>query len=89
MASDAQNEANKLNAQNSTGPRTPEGKQRSSQNAVTHGLLARSLTLSDGDAKLFNSHHHNYILRFDPRDQPDTTSSKKPRTPSGRWARPG
>ena len=33
--------ANRANAQRSTGPRTAEGKERSSQNAVTHGLTAR------------------------------------------------
>ena len=41
MATDRQIEANRNNAQHSTGPRTPEGKQRSAQNAVTHGLAAR------------------------------------------------
>ncbi len=31
-------EANRVNAQHSTGPRTPEDKSRSSRNAVKHGL---------------------------------------------------
>jgi len=41
MASAAQILANRRNAQNSTGPRTPQGKAAISQNAVKHGLLAR------------------------------------------------
>jgi hypothetical protein len=41
MASEAQINANRLNAQNSTGPRTEAGKAASSQNAVTNGLFAR------------------------------------------------
>ncbi len=36
-------EANRANARKSTGPRTPEGKARSSQNAYKHGLLARCI----------------------------------------------
>src|SRR5271157_4928193 len=39
----ARTRANRSNARKSTGPRTPEGKARSSQNAVTHGLFARAL----------------------------------------------
>ena len=42
MATEAQIEANRWNAQKSTGPRTPEGKALVSQNAITHGLLARA-----------------------------------------------
>jgi len=34
-------EANRRNAQRSTGPKTPEGKAKSSQNAVTHGILVK------------------------------------------------
>ena len=40
MASPAKILANQLNALKSTGPRTPEGKERSKRNALTHGLTA-------------------------------------------------
>ena len=42
-------DANRRNAQKSTGPKTPQGKARSSRNAVKHGLLARSIVLKDND----------------------------------------
>ena len=45
MTSDARIEANRKNAEKSTGPRTDEGKARSAQNAVTHGLAAQSPAL--------------------------------------------
>ncbi len=41
MATTAQVEANRRNARRSTGPRTASGKQRSAQNATTHGLTGR------------------------------------------------
>lgn len=47
MATDRQIEANRLNAQKSTGPRTPEGKARSSMNALKTGIHARSLVIFD------------------------------------------
>jgi len=44
QTSTARVEANRRNAQRSTGPRTTEGKARSSRNALTHGLLSESQT---------------------------------------------
>ena len=44
MTSDHQRESNRRNAQHSTGPRTPEGRAISSQNARRHGVLAENVT---------------------------------------------
>jgi len=43
MTSLRQIESNRRNAQRSTGPKTQSGKQRSSQNAVRHGLTAETV----------------------------------------------
>ena len=41
QASESQIKANRHNAQSSTGPRTADGKARSSQNALKHGFCAK------------------------------------------------
>jgi hypothetical protein len=46
--------ANTANAQLSTGPRTEEGKRRSSQNARTHGLTAHHPVIPDEDRAAFD-----------------------------------
>ena len=43
MTSLKQIEANRRNAEDSTGPRSKAGKQRSSRNAVRHGLTAETV----------------------------------------------
>ena len=47
-------EANRRNAQRSTGPRTAEGKTRSSQNAFKHGLYSNQLITASEDPTEFD-----------------------------------
>jgi hypothetical protein len=47
LISEKQHEANRRNAQQSTGPKTPEGKEASRFNALTFGLRTRSTILPD------------------------------------------
>jgi hypothetical protein len=44
-------DANRRNAQRSTGPKTARGKQTSARNAIKHGLLAREVVITSGDGK--------------------------------------
>jgi hypothetical protein len=53
--SPAQLAANRENAQLSTGPRTEEGKARSSQNARVHGLFSKWLVLDGEDRAQFDA----------------------------------
>lgn len=67
MATAAQVEANRRNAQMSTGPRTPEGKLRSSANASTHGLTAKSALLPGEDPEQWQAWRQDIFDEFQPR----------------------
>ena len=54
MASEKQIAANRRNAANSTGPNTPNGKLQSRQNAVRHGLTARTVVTAIEDSEEFD-----------------------------------
>ena len=56
MSTAAQQRANQQNAKHSTGPRTAEGKQRSSQNAIKHGLCALDPLIPGEDPDAFQEH---------------------------------
>ncbi len=61
-----------LKANHSTGPRTPAGKQRSSQNAVTHGLTSRSPVLATEDPVEYQRHCRQFLDEYKP-DTPTET----------------
>ncbi|MBV9038398.1 MAG: hypothetical protein JO182_28175 [Acidobacteriaceae bacterium] len=58
--------ANRANAQLSTGPLTPEGKAKSSLNAVKTGLTGRTVLLPSEDAEAYETHLLQYLDRFAP-----------------------
>ena len=66
MRSQAQIEASRANGAKSHGPITPEGKQISSQNAVKHGLSARTVVLCHEDHALFEQLEQDYIDSLQP-----------------------
>jgi hypothetical protein len=53
MTTRRQTDANRKNAQRSTGPATEAGRARSRKNALKHGLTAREFTIDDGEANEF------------------------------------
>ncbi len=53
MTTEAQINANRANAQKSTGPRTPEGKATVAQNALKHGFWSQEVVIKGEDAEEF------------------------------------
>ena len=60
--------ANRLNAQRSTGPRTPDGKARVARNALTHGIFADSLLIEGEDPKLLEQHRRQLLADIKPQN---------------------
>jgi len=63
---DPRTRANRANALLSTGPRTPAGKQRSSLNALRHGLTAASAVLPSEDQAAFDAHRRGFFDEYQP-----------------------
>jgi hypothetical protein len=66
MATEAQTKANRANAQKSTGPRTPEGKETASQNSLKHGLFARETVIRGEDQVDFEVHREMLLGQLIP-----------------------
>jgi hypothetical protein len=64
--------ANRTNALLSTGPRTPAGKQRSSINALRHGLTAASAVLPSEDPAAFDAHRRGFFDEYKPATPTET-----------------
>ena len=60
MSSERRLLANQANARLSTGPQTPEGKARSSQNARKHGLSARQVVIAPQEREEFEDFLASY-----------------------------
>ena len=66
MASDRQIEANRQNAQLSTGPRSPEGRQRVASNALKHGLTGKRIVLPNENPDEFDAFRGALWFNLDP-----------------------
>jgi hypothetical protein len=58
--------ANRANSQRSTGPRTAAGKQRSSLNALRHGLTSASPVLPSEDPAAYQHHCRRFLDEYQP-----------------------
>jgi len=66
MSSDARIRANRLNAQKSTGPKTPEGKARCAANSLKHGLCAKFFVTKFEDAAAFEDLRNDLVEQYAP-----------------------
>ena len=66
MTATARATANAANASLSTGPRTEEGKARSSRNAVKHGLTSKHLVIAPGEEEEFAELHDSLLSQLSP-----------------------
>ncbi len=66
MTSEKQIDANRRNAQKSSGPKSDEGKALSKMNATTHGLTAETVVIKDEDPKAFEMLRDDLIREFFP-----------------------
>jgi hypothetical protein len=64
--------ANRANALRSTGPRTDSGKQRSSLNALRHGLTAASPVLPSEDQAAYETHRRQFFDEYQPATPTET-----------------
>jgi hypothetical protein len=66
MPSPAQYAANRLNAEKSHGPTSPQGRARSKMNALRHGLTARVVVLPTEDMNAYHAFSKEIVDSLDP-----------------------
>ena len=70
-------EINRANSQYSTGPRTGTGKQRSSLNALRHGLTACTAVLPSENQAAYEQHHRQFLDEYQPANATETQLVKE------------
>jgi hypothetical protein len=60
-------EINRANSQHSTGPKTEAGKQRSSLNALRHGLTGQIVVMPTEDLQAYQSHLRSFTDEYHPK----------------------
>jgi hypothetical protein len=63
---------NRANSQHSTGPRTKPGKQRSSRNALRHGLTAQTAVLPTENPETYQRHIQQFLDEYQPATATET-----------------
>jgi hypothetical protein len=66
MSTPSRIEINQANSQHSTGPKTPEGKKISSQNALRHGLTGQLVVMPTEDLKAYQRHVKSFTDDYHP-----------------------
>jgi len=77
MATPAQIQANQLNAQKSTGPKTEEGKARCKMNALKHGFHAQDFAVHPDDEPAFREFVDQMTQDLAPRNRLELTLAEK------------
>lgn len=67
MTSERQIAANRRNAQRSTGPRSPEGREISSRNSQRHGVLSQRVTTDVEENELYERMFNSFMDEYGPR----------------------
>jgi len=89
MATESQILANRLNAQKSTGPQTPQGKEIISQNAVKHGLTAANDIISSESQTEFELYRDRMLDELAPQSPVESMLAERVVSLSWRLKRTG
>ena len=83
-------DSNRRNAKKSTGPKSVEGKRRSSMNALKHGMTARFALLPDEDPAAFERRLFEWVENYRPRcDEEQFHAERRLSTLRGRFSGDG
>jgi hypothetical protein len=72
MSTAAQIEANRKNAQHSTGATSEEGRKKSSLNAIQHGFTGQKVFVTEEQRIAYEAHCANYRKQYNPKTHEET-----------------